>query len=131
MKCGAFELPFTTEETYGRENVQDILENFKFRNQLPTLSKSDSLGTLIAKFLDPKAFAAALPQAQPGDLVLFGADKLPEMARKAGYTSIVSHRSGETEDAFIADLVVATGSGQMAFVVSWNQIIQQTGAKAD
>ncbi len=33
-------------------NVQDILENFKFRNQLPTLSKSDSLGTLIAKFLD-------------------------------------------------------------------------------
>lgn len=34
-------------------NVQDILENFKFRNQLPTLSKSDSLGTLIAKFLDP------------------------------------------------------------------------------
>jgi enolase len=36
-----------------------------------------------------------------------------EMARKAGYTSIVSHRSGETEDAFIADLVVATGSGQI------------------
>ncbi len=34
-------------------NVQDILENFKFRNQLSTLSKSDSLGTLIAKFLDP------------------------------------------------------------------------------
>jgi type I restriction enzyme M protein len=34
-------------------NVQDILENFKFRNQLTTLSKSDSLGTLIAKFLDP------------------------------------------------------------------------------
>jgi type I restriction enzyme M protein len=35
-------------------NVQDILENFKFRNQLSTLSKSDSLGTLIAKFLDPE-----------------------------------------------------------------------------
>jgi type I restriction enzyme M protein len=35
-------------------NVQDILENFKFRNQLPTLSKSDSLGTLIGKFLDPE-----------------------------------------------------------------------------
>jgi len=34
-------------------NVQDILENFKFRNQLPTLSKADALGTLIAKFLDP------------------------------------------------------------------------------
>lgn len=36
------------------QNVQDILENFKFRNQLPTLSRSDSLGTLIAKFLDPE-----------------------------------------------------------------------------
>jgi type I restriction enzyme M protein len=35
-------------------NVQDILENFKFRNQLPTLSRSDSLGTLINKFLDPQ-----------------------------------------------------------------------------
>ena len=35
-------------------NVQDILENFKFRNQLQTLSRSDSLGTLIAKFLDPE-----------------------------------------------------------------------------
>jgi type I restriction enzyme M protein len=34
-------------------NVQDILENFKFRNQLHTLSRSDSLGTLINKFLDP------------------------------------------------------------------------------
>jgi type I restriction enzyme M protein len=35
-------------------NVQDILQKFKFRNQLPTLSRSDSLGTLIAKFLDPE-----------------------------------------------------------------------------
>jgi type I restriction enzyme M protein len=35
-------------------NVQDIIENFKFRNQLSTLSKADSLGTLINKFLDPE-----------------------------------------------------------------------------
>jgi type I restriction enzyme M protein len=35
-------------------NVQDILEKLKFRNQLASLSKSDSLGTLIAKFLDPE-----------------------------------------------------------------------------
>jgi len=35
------------------------------------------------------------------------------MAAKAGYTSVVSHRSGETEDTFIADLVVATGAGQI------------------
>lgn len=36
------------------ENVQDILENFKFRNQLSTLSKADAIGTLIEKFLDPE-----------------------------------------------------------------------------
>jgi enolase len=35
------------------------------------------------------------------------------MATKAGYTSIASHRSGETEDAFIADLAVATSAGQI------------------
>src|ERR1700678_3023553 len=36
-----------------------------------------------------------------------------EMARKSKYASIISHRSGETEDSFLADLVVATGSGQI------------------
>ncbi len=35
------------------------------------------------------------------------------MARRAGYTAVVSHRSGETEDATIADLVVAAGTGQI------------------
>jgi enolase len=35
------------------------------------------------------------------------------MAHKAGYTAVISHRSGETEDSTIADLVVATGSGQI------------------
>ncbi len=36
-----------------------------------------------------------------------------KMAADAGYTSVVSHRSGETEDAFIADLAVGTGAGQI------------------
>jgi enolase len=36
-----------------------------------------------------------------------------EMAKKAGYTAIISHRSGETEDTFIADLVVALETGQI------------------
>jgi enolase len=35
------------------------------------------------------------------------------VAREAGYRALVSHRSGETEDTFIADLVVATGAGQI------------------
>ena len=36
-----------------------------------------------------------------------------EMAQKAGYRTVISHRSGESEDSFIADLAVATGAGQI------------------
>lgn len=36
-----------------------------------------------------------------------------DTAQRAGWTSVISHRSGETEDTFIADLVVATGAGQI------------------
>ena len=35
------------------------------------------------------------------------------MANRAGYTAVTSHRSGETEDATIADIAVATNSGQI------------------
>ena len=36
-----------------------------------------------------------------------------EMAKKAGYTAVISHRSGESEDTFIADLAIATNAGQI------------------
>ena len=36
-----------------------------------------------------------------------------EMAKKAGYTNVISHRSGETEDTTIADIAVATNAGQI------------------
>ena len=36
-----------------------------------------------------------------------------DMAHRAGYTSVTSHRSGETEDTTIADIAVATNSGQI------------------
>jgi enolase len=36
-----------------------------------------------------------------------------DLGRRNGYTSVISHRSGETEDTFIADLAVATGAGQI------------------
>ena len=35
------------------------------------------------------------------------------MAKKAGYTAVISHRSGETEDSTIADISVATNAGQI------------------
>jgi type I restriction enzyme M protein len=42
-------------------NVQDILDKFEFRNQIPRLSKADALGTLIEKFLDPAINLGPLP----------------------------------------------------------------------
>ena len=36
-----------------------------------------------------------------------------EMAKEAGYTAVVSHRSGETEDSTISDIAVATNAGQI------------------
>ncbi len=36
-----------------------------------------------------------------------------EMAKQAGYTTVISHRSGETEDTFIADLSVGVNGGQI------------------
>lgn len=59
-------------------NVQDILDNFKFRNQIPTLSKADALGTLIAKFLDPEINLSPNP-VYNGD----GSVKLPAMDNHA------------------------------------------------
>ena len=64
-----------------------------------------------------------------------------EMAHQAGYTSIVSHRSGETEDTFIADFVVALGTGQIKTgsasrtdrVAKYNQLLrieEELGAAA-
>jgi enolase len=63
------------------------------------------------------------------------------MAKKAGYTSIISHRSGETEDATIADFVVGTGTGQIKTgslsrtdrVAKYNQLLrleEELGKKA-
>jgi enolase 1/2/3 len=55
-----------------------------------------------------------------------------DLASRAGYASMVSHRSGETEDTFIADLAVATGAGQIKTgapsrserVAKYNQLIR-------
>jgi len=63
------------------------------------------------------------------------------MASRANYTAVVSHRSGETEDPFIADLVVATGAGQIKTgsasrtdrIAKYNQLLrieEQLGAAA-
>lgn len=64
-----------------------------------------------------------------------------KMAKDAGFTAVISHRSGETEDAFIADLAVGTAAGQIKTgslcrsdrVSKYNQLLrieQELGAKA-
>jgi len=64
-----------------------------------------------------------------------------DLARRNGYTSVVSHRSGETEDTFIADLAVATGAGQIKTgsgsrtdrICKYNQLLrieEELGAEA-
>ena len=64
-----------------------------------------------------------------------------ELARKNGYSAVISHRSGETEDATIADLAVATGAGQLKTgapcrtdrVAKYNQLLrieEELGSKA-
>ncbi len=63
------------------------------------------------------------------------------LARKSGYTAVISHRSGETEDSFIADLAVGTGTGQIKTgslsrsdrVAKYNQLLrieEELGARA-
>jgi enolase len=67
--------------------------------------------------------------------------KAMQIAASAGYTAVVSHRSGETEDPFIADLVVATSAGQIKTgsasrtdrIAKYNQLLrieEQLGAAA-
>ena len=59
-----------------------------------------------------------------------------EICREAGYTQMISHRSGETSDSFIADLAVATGTGQLKTgapargerVAKYNRLLEITAA---
>jgi enolase len=68
--------------------------------------------------------------------------KAIELGRTAGYTAVISHRSGETEDTFIADLAVATAVGQIKTgslsrserTAKYNRLLrieEELGAKAE
>jgi enolase len=65
-----------------------------------------------------------------------------DLARKAGYATVISHRSGETEDATIADIAVAVNAGQIKTgapsrsdrVAKYNQLLrieEELGARAE
>jgi enolase len=98
---------------------------------------------------NPKIFARGISE-KIGNAILIKLNQIGsvsetitavEMAGKAGYASIVSHRSGETEDAFISDFVVAMSSGQIKTgsasrtdrVAKYNQLLrieEELGAAA-
>ncbi len=62
--------------------------------------------------IDLKAANAVLIKVNQIGTVTEALDAI-EMAKNAGYHAVISHRSGETEDAFIADLAVAVNAGQI------------------
>jgi len=94
----------------------------------------------LQKGIDMKAANAILIKVNQIGTVTETLDAI-KMAQKAGYGVISSHRSGETEDAFIADLAVGTGAGQIKTgslsrtdrICKYNQLLrieEQLGSKA-
>jgi type I restriction enzyme M protein len=62
-------------------NVQEILDNFEFRNQIPRLSKADALGTLIVKLLSPDVNLSPDPVLNGGDRSNAGIGQIPHHRR--------------------------------------------------
>ncbi len=96
--------------------------------------------TRLKQGIDMKAANAILIKVNQIGTVTETLDAI-RMAQKAGYGVISSHRSGETEDSFIADLAVGTGAGQIKTgslsrtdrVCKYNQLLrieEQLGSKA-
>jgi enolase len=94
----------------------------------------------LQKGIDEKAANSILIKLNQIGTVSESIDAI-QMARKAGFTSVVSHRSGETEDTTIADFVVGLGTGQIKTgslcrserVAKYNQLMrieQELGKKA-
>jgi enolase len=116
-----------------REALQQGAEVY---HALKSVLKKKGLATGVG---DEGGFAPELPSNRAAlDLIAEAID----MARAAGYLSVISHRSGETEDTFIADLAVATGAGQIKTgsasrtdrVAKYNQLLrieQQLGDVAE
>ena len=86
--------------------VDDVLRHGKeFAPDVVLFEAFALAGPLVAELLGIPSVAHMFGPLPPHEAV--------EMAKKAGYTAVVSHRSGETEDSFIADLVVALETGQI------------------
>ena len=118
------------------EFYQDLVEKFPIASIEDGMAEDDLPGwLLLTKILgkkvqlvgddnfvtNPKIFAAGIAQGV-GNAILIKPNQIGTLtetletiglAREAGYRAVISHRSGETDDTFIADLAVATGCGQI------------------
>ena len=112
---------------------RDALEE-RARSELGMIKE----GEIFLQLIEPQS-PVALAGGEGKGALPAGTVKVPHAA---GYTAVVSHRSGETEDTTIADLVVATATGQIKTgslsrsdrVAKYNQLMRiedQLGAEAD
>ena len=100
---------------------QDMIKNEY--NRIEKLSKCDYFENLLeAVFVTNTKILERGIREKIGNSILIKFNQIGSlsetldaiaMARNAGYTAVISHRSGETEDATIADLAVGTGAGQI------------------
>ena len=73
-------------------NVQEILDNFEFRNQIPRLSKADALGAIIEKLLDPEINLSPNPIRTSDEVFEDGAHRVVVEPRMLHRTVWVQHR---------------------------------------
>ena len=107
----------------------------------PTIAVSQKARELKAAGKDVIGLGAGEPDFDTPDNIKKAAIDAINIAKKSGWTAIVSHRSGETEDVTIADFAVAMASGQIKTgstcrtdrVAKYNQLLrieESLGAKA-
>ena len=88
----------------------------------PVSLSATNAGKSIAQAADGQVVASTLTTSSDSGTTLIGANQVGtltetmqaiELSKRAGYGTIISHRSGETEDTFVADLAVAANAGQI------------------
>ena len=133
-------------------SIEDGLAEQDWKNWERMTSRLGSYTQIVGDDIfvtNPKIFAKGIAEGI-GNSILIKLNQIGtvtetldaiELAKQSGYTTIVSHRSGETEDTFIADLVVGVNSGQIKTgslsrsdrVSKYNQLIrieEELGAAA-
>ena len=103
---------FYQNDAYGKAGLDGVDRALAKRNLKMVATATVERNTVnvgeAVKFLLPKAPDAIVMISAYTSIAAFVKE-----AKKAGYTAVISHRSGETEDSTIADLAVATAAGQI------------------